>query len=73
MKKLAAVLSTVILATGMTAFAQTAGQDIKNAGSDIKGAAKSTGKATAKTTKTAGKKIKKGATKTADAVDGKNK
>ena len=71
MKKLAAVLSTVILASGMTAFAQTAGQDIKNAGSDIKGAAKSTGKATAKTTKTAGKKIKSGTHKTADAVAGK--
>ncbi len=71
MKKLAAVFSTVILAGGLTAFAQTAGQDIKNAGSDIKGAAKSTGKATAKTTKTAGKKIKKGTHKTADAVAGK--
>ncbi len=71
MKKLAAVLSTVILATGMTAFAQTAGQDMKNAGSDIKGAAKSTGKATAKTTKTAGKKIKKGTNKTANAIAGK--
>jgi len=52
------------LAMGMgsgMAFAQTAGQDMKDAGHETKEAAKDTGRATKRATKTAVRKTKNGA------------
>jgi hypothetical protein len=46
---------------GAFAFAQTAGQDMKDAGHETKEAAKDTGHATKRTTKTAARKTKNGA------------
>jgi hypothetical protein len=70
-KKTASVISAAILALGMTAFGQTAGQDIKAAGTDTKDAAKNTGKATKRTAKTATKKTKNGVHKAANKVSDK--
>ena len=58
------------------AFAQTAGQDMKNAGQDVKQGAKDTGRGVKRATKTTAKKVKngtrkgvnKGAEKTGDAA-----
>jgi hypothetical protein len=53
------------------AFAQTAGQDMKQAGQDAKGAAVNTGRAAAHATKTTGRKIKHGTHKVANKVSEK--
>jgi predicted small secreted protein len=47
----------VVFAVAPLSFAQTAGQDMKQAGKDVKEAGKETGKATAKTANKAAKKV----------------
>lgn len=71
MKRFASLLTISTLVCGMTAFAQTAGDDMKSAGSDVKNATKKTGKATAKGAKKTGHAIKKGTHKAADKVSDK--
>ena len=61
-----------LIISGAT-FAQTPGQDMKQAGRDVKDAAKNTGKATKHTAKTAGKKVKHGTHKAASKVEEKTR
>jgi hypothetical protein len=67
------LIAALILCAAPAMFAQTAGQDIKDAGRDVKEAAKKTGKATAKTTKKAAKSVKKTTHKAAVKVEEKTK
>jgi predicted small secreted protein len=60
----AGLLASTLALASVSAFAQTAGQDIKDAGHETKQAAKNTGKGIKKGTKTAYRKTKNG-TKTA--------
>lgn len=64
-----ALMTAVTLALP-SAFAQTAGQDMKNAGSDTKNATKSAGHGISKGTKTGYRKTKHGTKKAYHKVDG---
>lgn len=66
---LAAALSVSL--PSAAAFAQTAGQDMKNAGSDTKDAAKDVGHGVKKGTKKAYHKTKHGTKKVIHKIDGK--
>ena len=70
-------ITKIALALALTAapfsFAQSAGQDMKQAGQDAKGAAANTGRATKRAAKAAGRKIKHGTHKAANKVSEKTK
>ena len=59
----AGLLASTLALASVSAFAQTAGQDIKDAGHDTKQAAKSTGSGIKKGTKTGYRKTKNGTKK----------
>ncbi len=61
-------LTIAMLALGIAAFGQTAGQDMKNAGHDTKEAGKDVGRGTVKATKKTGRAIKHGTHKAAHKV-----
>jgi len=72
MKRSLIQLSLALVLTGAPiAFAQTAGQDMKQAGQNAKGAAVNTGHAAAQATRTTGRKIKHGTHKVANKVSNK--
>ena len=70
MRRIVTFIGAAVMATMMSTgvYAQTAGQDMKNAGSETKDAAKDTGAAVKRTAKTTGKKVKHGTHKAAQKV-----
>jgi hypothetical protein len=71
--RLPKIALALLLSLTPFAFAQTAGQDMKQAGKDVKDATKQTGKATKRAAKTTGRKVKHTTNRAASKVEQKTR
>jgi hypothetical protein len=66
-------IAIALLLSAVPFFAQTAGQDMKQAGQDVKDATKQTGKATRRAARTTGRKVKQTTHRAAAKVEQKTR